>query len=72
MVGATGLGPAVVPLPPGGTVVSVGDGQQGVQQVPANIQSHRASNQVENVVNDRPSGINITDLRRDDNLRQGV
>ena len=76
VVGATGMGPAVVPLPPGGTVVSVGDGQQGVQQVPANIQSqidsHRASNQVENVVNDRPSGINITDLRRDDNLRQGV
>ena len=51
-------------------------GQQAFRAVPENIQnqidSHRASNQVENVVNNRPDGMNIQDLRRDPDLRNGV
>ena len=64
--GATAMpsGAAAPPLgAPGGT------GQHDFQQVPANIQSqiddHRATNQAETVVNNRPGGINITDLRKD-------
>ena len=64
-------GAAAPPLgAPGGT------GQHDFQQVPANIQSqiddHRATNQAETVVNNRPGGINITDLRKDENLRADV
>ena len=67
-------------MPPGKAAPQLaapgGTGQLDFQQVPANIQSqiddHRATNQAETVVNNRPGGINITDLRKDENLRADV
>ena len=72
--GATAMSQGHVPLHPLAAVG--GNGQQGPHQVSEIIQgqidSHRANNQVENIVSDRPGGINITDLRGNNNLRQGV
>ena len=46
--------------------------QQIAEMVQAQIDAHRASNQVENDAINRPSGIKINDLRRNENLRSNV